>query len=340
MKKIITGIILLSCAGTAFWYFNPAKAQRVETVTVKEMPAVQAVYASGTVEATRTISIAPKMSARLMTLLVDEGAVVEAGQVLAQMEDTDVDSGLKELEAKMELAYKDLARAEKLSKSGAISKEGLDSARSAYKSAQAATDRAKAELGFLKLVAPEAGTIIRRDGEIGELITTGTPVFWVSGGDDLRIETEVDEEDIRLVKNGQKVLISADAFPDKIFNGSVQSITPMGDAVARSYRVRVGIDGDTDLMIGMTAEANIITSEKEKASMVPSSAVKSGAVIVIKDAKAVRTPVQTGIQTQDSIEIISGLDQGALIAKPYSEELLKKDRLSPVPVKMDTTSKP
>ena len=150
----------------------------------------------------------------------------------------------------------------------------------------------------------------------------------------------MDEEDIRLVKNGQKVLISADAFPDKIFNGSVQSITPMGDAVARSYRVRVGIDGDTDLMIGMTAEANIITSEKEKASMVPSSAVKSGAVIVIKDAKAVRTPVQTGIQTQDSIEIISGLDQGALIAKPYSEELLKKDRLSPVPVKMDTTSKP
>jgi RND family efflux transporter MFP subunit len=340
MKKIVIGIILLSCAGAGFWYFNPAKAHKVETITLKDMPAVQAVYASGTVEATRTISIAPKMSARLMTLLVDEGAVVEAGQVLAQMEDTDVDSGLKELEAKMDLAQKDLARAEKLSKSGAISKEALDSARSAYRSAQAATDRAKAELGFLKLVAPEAGTIIRRDGEIGELITTGTPVFWVSGGNDLRIETEVDEEDIRLVKNGQKVLISADAFPEKIFNGSVQSITPMGDAVARSYRVRVGIDGDTDLMIGMTAEANIITSEKENASMIPSTAVKGRAVIVIKDGKAVRTAVETGIQTQDSTEITSGVDKGAVIAKSYSEELLKKDRLIPIPAKMDAPTRP
>jgi hypothetical protein len=62
MKKAILGIILLSCTGAAFWYFNPAKAQKVETITPQMMPAVQAVYATGTVEAAKMIPISPKMS--------------------------------------------------------------------------------------------------------------------------------------------------------------------------------------------------------------------------------------------------------------------------------------
>jgi multidrug efflux system membrane fusion protein len=270
-----------------------------------------------------------------MTIVADEGARVEAGQILAQMEDTDVDSGLKELEAKMEFARKDLARAEKLSKSGAISKETLDSARSAYKSAAAAVDRARAELGFLKLVAPEAGIIIRRDGEIGELITASTPVFWMSGGESLRIETEVDEEDIGLVQNGQKVLISADAYPGQIFKGFVQSITPKGDPVSRSYRVRVSIEGDHKLMIGMTAETNIITSEKDNALMVPASSVKDNSVLIIKEAKVQKAEVKTGIRTQNSIEIISGLEKDAQIIKTYDHTLLEKRKISANPTPWD-----
>lgn len=339
MKKTILGIILLSCAGAAFWYFNPAKAQRVETVLPQTMPAVQAVYATGTVEAIKMVPISPKMSARLMTLAVDEGSQVEAGQLLAQMEDTDVDSGLKELEAKMDFARKDLARAEKLSKSGAISKETLDSARSAYKSAVAAADRARAELGFLKLVAPEAGTIIRRDGEIGELITAGTPVFWMSGGDALRIETEVDEEDIGLVQNGQKVLIRADAFPGQIFNGIVQSITPKGDPVARSYRVRVSIEGEHRLMIGMTAETNIITSEKENALMIPASSIKDNFVLIAKNGKVEKVEVKTGIRTQDSIEIISGIEKGTAVIKTHDQSLLEERKISANVVSWDKANK-
>jgi len=195
----------------------------------------------------------------------------------------------------------------------------LDQARAAQKTAQAAVDRTKAELGYLQLLAPESGTIIKRDGEIGELIPLNQPVFWMTGGDSFRIETEVDEEDIPLVKLGQDVAISADAFPDQIFNGKVQSITPKGDPVARSYRVRLSLEGSTPLMIGMTAETNIITQKKDDALMIPSSAVREDKAFVMKNRKPEQVSVKTGIKTPDSIEILDGITPEDKIVKNYGD---------------------
>lgn len=332
-RKLILFIVLLFAAFALFWVFNPAKSTDVETAQPVTSAAVQAVYATGTVEAMLMIPISPKIGARLMTLEVDEGSRVEANQILAQMEDTDIRQNVSELEARADLAQKDLARAQKLGRTGAVSKEGLDTAQANAAAATASVERAKAELGFLKLFAPEAGTIIRRDGEIGELITAGTPVFWMTGGDSLRIETEVDEEDIGLVQPGQKVIIRADAFPNQIFEGAVQSITPKGDPVARSYRVRVSLGENTPMMIGMTAETNIITQEKDAALMIPAGAVKDGEVIKIADGKAIIVPVKTGIKTPDAVEILDGVAEGESVAVKFDTTLLEKNRLRSKPAK-------
>lgn len=326
-SKVILLFVVLVVAVGAFWMFNPAKGKDVETVMPVTAPAVQAVYATGTVEASLMIPISPKIGARLMTLEVDEGSRVEANQTLAQLEDADIRQNVSELEARATLAQKDLARAQKLGKTGAISKEGLDTAQANATAATASVERAKAELGFLKLFAPEAGTIIRRDGEIGELITAGTPVFWMTGGDAMRIETEVDEEDIGLVQPGQTVIVRADAFPNRIFEGEVQSITPKGDPVARSYRVRVSLPEKTPLMIGMTAETNIITQEKDAALMIPASAVKNGEVMKIDGGKAVVVPVKTGIKTPDAVEILEGVAAGEAVAAKFDSTLLDHDHL-------------
>lgn len=321
MKKFLVLLILI-VAGGLFWFFNPADGKHVTVVKPKTMPAVQAVYATGTVEAVRMVSISPKVTARLLSLETDEGAQVGQGQLLAQMEDSDVQESVRDLQAKADLAQKDLSRAQKLAKTGALSKEALDQARAAYKSATASLERAKAELGYLQLVAPESGTIIRRDGEIGEMITVGTPVFWMNGGNEIRIETEVDEEDIGLVEIGQRVVISADAFPGRTFEGAVSAITPKGDPVARSYRVRVSLKNDTPLMIGMTAETNIITQTKESALMAPVSAISNGHILKISHGKAENTAVETGIKTPDAVEILEGLGEGDTIAQIYDATLL------------------
>lgn len=328
-RKAIISIFVLAAALSIFWMFNPDKPYSIKTIKPVVTDAVQAVYATGTVEASLMIPISPKIAARLMALNVDEGAYVSAGDILAQLEDSDLQQAVANLEARLDLAQKDLARAQKLGRSGAISKEALDAANANYKSAQATLERAKAELGFLQLVAPQDGTIIRRDGEIGELITIGTPVFWLNGGDQIRIETEVDEEDIGLVKTGQSVLISADAFPSDIFKGKVQSITPKGDPVARSYRVRVALEEDSPLMIGMTAETNIITKEKTDALMVPLTAVKNEKLFRVPGNKAEEVSVKTGIKTPHSIEITSGISADDIIAHVYDTTLTERGTIQP-----------
>jgi membrane fusion protein, multidrug efflux system len=328
MKLFIITLSIVA-AGFLFWTFNPAKGTDVKVVQAKMMPAIQAVYATGTVEATRMIAISPKIAARLVTLEVYEGAHVEKGDVLAQLEDADVQESVRDFQAKLELAKNDLDRAQKLAKFGVISKEALDQSQAIFKSAAAALDKSKIELGYLQLTAPERGTIIRRDGEIGEMIAFGTPVFWISGGDELRIETEVDEEDISLVQPGQRVIISADAYPEQIFEGSVQSITPKGDPVARSYRVRVGLEGKIPLMIGMTAETNIITKETDSALMLPAAAVSNGYVLILSDGLAKSISVKTGIKAPQAIEILEGISKDDKVAAVFSATLLSKKNLHP-----------
>ncbi len=322
MKFYIPLAVLVALAGV--WFFSAGQSIEVETVTPVRTKAVQAVYATGTVEAAKMIPIAPKVGARLLSLAADEGAKVEQGEILAQLEATDLEGTLKSQEAQQELAQKEFARAEKLWKTKAISRTAYDQAQTELAAAQAAVERAKAELSYLQLTAPEAGTVIRRDGEIGEFIAAGTNVFWMSGGNAMRIETEVDEEDIGLVEIGQRVIIRADAFPQSIFEGQVQTITPKGDPVARSYRVRVSLPENTPLLIGMTAETNIITQTKDDAMMVPAAAVSEGRIIKIQDGKAMIADVTTGIKTPQAVEILGGLAEQEIIAEKFNSMLVEQ----------------
>ncbi len=328
MKAFIAAAII-AAIGLSFWLFGQTKTTPVDTATTIVTPAVQAVYATGTVEASRMIPVSARVAARLMKLDVDEGAKITAGQTLAQLEDTDVQENLKQLDAQLQLAQKEFERAEKLWKVKAISRTGFEQAQAELTAAQANVDRTKAELGYLQLIAPEDGTIIRRDGEIGELIPTGTTVFWMTGGNSMRIETEVDEEDIGLIQLEQNVVIRADAFPQETFEGKVQSITPKGDPVARSYRVRVSLPDNSPLLIGMTAETNIITQVKDKALMIPATALSNGNVIKIIDNKAVITHVKTGIKTPQAVEILEGVGENETVAMKFDSTLTEKGSLNP-----------
>ncbi len=165
----------------------------------------------------------------------------------------------------------------------------------------------------MKLTAPDQGTIIKRDGEIGQLIAAQQPVLWMRCCAPLRISAEVNEEDIAQVKFGQEVLIRADAFPDQIFNGTVQSVTPKGDPVARTYRVRVEFTGDVPLKIGMTAETNIIISKNENALLVPSTAVTDHTLWLVRDDKLLQQAITLGASGTHSVEILSGVTQGDVV---------------------------
>lgn len=328
--KSLFVILLVACllvgGGSAIrWLWRDG----VEVIHPHRGVAVQAVYATGTVEPSVMLPVAPRIAARLMELHVDEGVTVKKDQLLARMEDEDLRQKIREMQAREAFAKHEFERMQTLLKRNVISKTEHDRARAEWEAAEAAVARAAAESDFMKLVAPADGRIIRRDGEAGQLIPANQPVFWLSCCTSLRISAEVDEEDIALVQPGQKVLIRADAFPEQTYEGSVQNITPKGDPVSRSYRVRIGFSEETPLMIGMTAETNIIIRETSDALLLPSGAVTQGNVWLVEDDKLVKRKVAIGAKGIKETEILSGIEAGDVIVLKPEDELEEGLKIRP-----------
>lgn len=293
------------------------RAPSVDVVQPTMGTAIRAVYATGTVEAAIMMPIAARVMARLKKLNSDEGNDVVKDSILAELESEDMQSSLASARAKEAFARADFERHDELLSKKAISRQAYERSKSDWEIAKAAVAEAQAQSGFLNLVAPADGHIIRRDGEIGQLIPANQPVFWISVASPLRISAEVDEEDITLVKVDQVVVVSADAFPGQVFKAKVKSITPKGDPIARSFRVRIEFTENTPLQIGMTAETNIIISEKSDALLIPSSAVINGQVLRVVDSKLVPSAVKLGTSGSEKIEVIEGLGlQDVIVLAP------------------------
>lgn len=322
-KRLVRGsLIALGVILGAAVLWGLLAPPEVEVTRPVRGPAVQAVYATGTVEPSVEVRIAPRVGGRLIDLRADEGDKVAAGAVLARLEDRDQRANVEQLRARLVQARQQVQRVRTLARQGWVTKAALDEAEANFAAAQATLAQAEAQLGFMWLRTPEAGTIIRRDGEVGDYIPVNEPVFYLAkAGTPLRISAEVDEEDVPLVRVGQKVLVRADAFPERVFDGEVAEITPRGDPIARSYRVRVVLPDDTPLRYGMTAEINIVTARRENALLVPASALDGERLWVVRDDRLHRLDVETGVRGAARVEILKGLAPDALVVVTATDAL-------------------
>src|SRR5690606_8939338 len=158
------------------------------------------------------------------------------------------------------------------------------------------------------------GVVLRRDGEIGEIAEIGQTLFRVGVPKPLQVVAEVNEEDIPRVAVGQTVLLRTDAFAGQRLEGRVQRITPLGDAEAKTYRIRIALPDDTPLIVGMSVEANVVTRQKADALLVPSDAVSDGRVLVVDGDRGSWRQVAIGIRGTRKVEIVSGLAEDERIA--------------------------
>jgi RND family efflux transporter MFP subunit len=179
-----------------------------------------------------------------------------------------------------------------------------------------------------KLVAPMDGVVLREDGEVGEIVDSLNVLYRIGLPRPLQVVAEVNEEDIPRVRNGMKGLLRTDAFPNQPLEGTVSDITPAGDPVAKTYRVKIALPDNTPLRIGMSVEANIVTREKADVLLVPTAAVADGHVFVIDGLRARRRKVETGIRGTRAIEIASGLKEGELVVAPVPAGLADGARVS------------
>ena len=329
LRNIILFTLIVVVAGAAVWW-RYGRGLEVTTVAATRGTAVEIVYATGAVEPVRWAKVASLVRERIVDLCYCEGKSVKKGDVLAKLDDNEIRGQIQELRAREDFARRELSRVVELSARGAATTQAYERASADMRQVQALISVQMERLSDYTLTAPMDGVVLRRDGEIGEIAEVGQTLFRVGVPKPLQVVAEVNEEDIPRVQVGQQVLFRTDAFANRRLEGKVREITPMGDPVAKTYRIRIALPDDTPLLIGMSVEANIVTREKPDALLIPADAVQGDSVFVVDGDRARRRAVEIGIRGTRMVEVLSGLKQGERVIAPAVTNLTDGARIRPI----------
>ncbi|HEY8268378.1 MAG TPA: efflux RND transporter periplasmic adaptor subunit [Xanthobacteraceae bacterium] len=326
-SRIIAVLILVAAAaGAVYWYLGRPIA--VTAARVERGNAAEIVYATGAIEPVRWAKVTPLVKGRIVERCRCEGKEVKAGDVLARLDDKEAQATLIELKARENFDRRELERQTELMARNVTTGQAFERATSELMRTRALISAQAERLQNYKLVAPMDGVVLREDGEIGEIVDSVNVLYRIGLPKPLQVVAEVNEEDIPRVRNGMKVLLRTDAFPNQPLEGTVSDITPAGDPIAKTYRVKIALPDDTPLRIGMSVEANIVTREKADVLLVPSAAVADGHVFVVDGFRAYRRKVETGIRGTRAVEIASGLKEGDLVIASVPTGLADGARVS------------
>lgn len=312
------GILLASCApkekkaGAA----DAATADSVAAVPVKVMPVSKTMIArtidyTATIQAYEEVNLAPSTPGRVDKIYVEVGDRVQKGQNLFLMDRTQYYANKIQL-ANLE---KDLARLDTLLKVGSVKEQLYDQTKAQY-------EVMKTNVEFMEentqLEAPFPGIITGKYLEDGELYS-GAPgmsgkaaVVTLMQINPVKIIISISEQYFPLIKNGMKVRVVADVYPDKAFEGTIFRIHPTINAMSRSFNAEVRISNGSELLRPGMFARSFIDMGQEEAIVVPASAVmmQEGTneryIFVFENGIAVRKPVILGQRFDDRFEIAGG----------------------------------
>ena len=319
-RIIIAAAILLLLAGAALWW-RFGHGPQVASVAAARGTAVEIVYATGGVEPVRWAKVASLVRDRIVEICDCEGKAVKKGDVLARLDDREVQAQLRELKAREEFLKREMSRVSELIARNIATTQAFERASMDLNQVQAQILVQIEKINDYTIESPMDGVVLRRDGEIGEIAEAGQILFRVGVPKPLQVVAEVNEEDIPRVAVGQTALFRTDAFPGQRLEGKVREITPMGDFAAKTYRVKMALPDDTPLKPGMSVEANIVTREKPNALLIPADALQGAAVFVLDGSRVRKREVKVGIRGTRSVEVLSGLADDERVASPAATEL-------------------
>ncbi len=378
-----TKVALVGCffLGVGFLFLSPQKSgDEYITQKLAKGNIIEKVTASGIINPISTINIGTQVSGTISEIYVDYNSKVTKNQVLAQIDPALFEATVAQKQAALDIAKaqvdvvkndityykKHLARIQKLNKSRYSADAELESAERDYdnsvaqlalqeaqvKQAEAALNSALIDLNYTKIVSPVDGIVVSKEVEVGQTVAASfqTPTL-VTVAEDLtkmQIEASVVEADIAKVKDGQKVDFSVDSYPDEIFHGIVTQVRNQAITTSNvvTYEVIIEIDNrDLKLKPGMTANVEIITSNKENVFLVSNKALrfymtdengtsakryKDKGIWVLRKGQPVRITVKTGVSDDNNTEVSSDdLFEGdeIILERKNAEELERQMRL-------------
>lgn len=321
---VVVGILLLAGAGL-WWRFG--RGEPITAVAATRGTAAEIVYATGGVEPVHWAKVASVIRDRIVDICDCEGKTVRKGDVLARLDDRQVQAQMKELKAREEFLKREMSRVSELIRRGAATTQAYERAAMDLQTVQGLISVQIERINDYTIVAPMDGVVLRRDGEIGEIAEAGQILFRIGVPKPLQVVAEVNEEDIPRVKLGQTVLFRTDAFPDRQLEGKLSEITPMGDVTAKTFRIKVALPDDTPLKPGMSVEANVVIREMPNALLIPADSLQGSAVFVIDGNRVHKREVKIGIRGTRTVEALSGLEDGERVASPAATGLRNGQRV-------------
>jgi len=296
MRKAITiGIIImffavlavsLGCMGNGGQEVNTVKALR-GNLTVK-------VQSTGTVRSNNEAKLTTVASGRVSDIFVSENESVAKDKVLLKLDST-------------AQAEKDYRRAASLASKGFMPFQSAEQAREQWKNTF--------------IAAPFSGTVVKKFVEAGETLYGGNQAFMLADLNEMTVESNIDESDIGQVSIGQDAEVVLDAYKDTKLHGKVIFIARSSLEVKEkgiTYLVKIKLDpSEKMLRLGMTGDVYINAASKPAVIILPYTAIgddKDGRyVLAVEKDKAVRKAVQTGLESYDSTEIVSGITEGEAV---------------------------
>lgn len=311
-------------------------AAPVKVVPVERRRLARTVRATGTIEALHQITLTPDQGGKIARINVEEGDRVVRGQVLAEIDTEAIRLQLKQAEAGQavaEAAYNDARRnqerMDRLLKESAVSEQqyeqvrlGLESAQAQLEQARAAVNMARHALDVSIMKAPFSGVIAAKNAEVGDVVNPMMGSFGAASGvltlvdfSKVKVGVEVDQDAILLIRKGQSAALRVSSYPDRAFPGTVTVANLAADPLSKLFGVEVTVENsDLALRPGTFGEVEVEIESREAALVVPQTAiVDQGFLFVAQGGKAVRRAVQLGLQTQDAVEVLSGLAEGEAV---------------------------
>lgn len=297
-KKALVIAAVAAIAALAVWLLSGGKKEEkitFDTAAVAPANIMNSITATGTIEPVTSVTVGTQVSGIVSKLFVDYNSVVKKGQVIAELDKTNLMSQLNTAKTQLATAQSLLnyqtanyKRYKTLFEKGLVAADDFDNAKLSYTqakeqvvSAKEEVQRAQTNLGYATITSPIDGVVLSKSVEEGQTVAASfsTPELFTIAQDltNMQVVADVDEADIGDVKEGERVTFTVDAYPDNTFEGKVKQVrqeaTTTNNVV--TYEVVISApNADLKLKPGLTANVTIYTAERKGVLSVPSKALR------------------------------------------------------------------
>jgi membrane fusion protein (multidrug efflux system) len=301
-------------------------AMPVEAAAARSDTVVDAILATGQIEALQSIELRPDVEGRLVQILVREGSPVTRGTPLFKIDDAELKAQVAQITAERDLARQSLSRTRDLLGQKASSQAELERAEATMRSNEAQLELLQVRLDRTLVRAPFTGVMGQRSVSLGDYVTKDTKLAAIQTFSPQRASFQVPERYADQLKVGQQVSFRVAALPGRTFTGKVDFVDPIVQLPGRSITVKAVVPNPKrELQSGMFIEARLATAVRPSAVIIPEDAILplqgSNYVWVVADGKATRRQVELGVRTPGFVEVKNGVENTEQVVVGGQERL-------------------